>query len=134
MQPACMHLEILLPFRIFAEVTGVLRIVATTTEGAYGLLPHRLDCVASLSPGLLVFETSSDGEVCMAVDEGILVKAGFNVRVSVRNAVRGLPLDKLYAAIEQEFVDLDEQEKRMRSALAKLESGFMRRFATLHHE
>ncbi len=134
MQPACMNLKILLPFKIFAEVPGVLRIVATTTEGSCGLLPHRLDCVASLTPGLLVFETEADGEVYMAVDEGVLVKAGSSVLVSVRNAIRGLALDKLHEAIEQEFVNLDEQEKRMRSALARLESGFIRRFATLHHE
>ncbi len=134
MQPACMNLKILLPFKIFAEVPGVLRIVATTTEGSCGLLPHRLDCVASLTPGLLVFETEVDGEVYMAVDEGVLVKAGSSVLVSVRNAIRGLALDKLHEAIEQEFVNLDEQEKRMRSALARLESGFIRRFATLHHE
>jgi F-type H+-transporting ATPase subunit epsilon len=129
-----MNLKVLLPFKIFAEVTGVLRIVATTTEGSCGLLPHRLDCVASLTPGILVFETAAEGEVFMAVDEGVLVKTGSNVRISVRNAIRGMSLDKLHGAIEQEFMNLDEQERRMRSALAKLESGLIRRFATLHHE
>ena len=129
-----MNLKILLPFKIFAEITGVLRIVASTREGSYGLLPHRLDCVASLAPGILVYETATEGEVFMAVDEGVLVKAGTDVLVSVRNAIEGMDLGKLRAAVEQEFVNLDEQEERMRSALAKLESGFIRRFATFHHE
>ncbi|MHB8354513.1 MAG: F0F1 ATP synthase subunit epsilon [Burkholderiales bacterium] len=129
-----MNLKILLPFKIFAEITGVLRIVASTREGSYGLLPHRLDCVASLAPGILVYETATEGEVFMAVDEGVLVKAGTDVLVSVRNAIEGTDLGKLRAAVEQEFVNLDEQEERMRSALAKLESGFIRRFATFHHE
>ena len=33
------------------------RIVSETHEGAFGLLPHRLDCVAALTPGILVYET-----------------------------------------------------------------------------
>jgi F-type H+-transporting ATPase subunit epsilon len=134
MQPARMHLKILLPFRVFAEKTGVSRIVAETREGAFGLLPHRLDCVAALAPGILVFETEAEGEVCIAVDEGTLVKTGTDVLVSVRNAIGGTDLGQLRAAVEQEFLDLDEQEKSVRSVLAKLESGFIRRFAAFHHE
>lgn len=134
MQPARMNLKVLLPFRIFTEQTGVSRIVAETREGAFGLLPRRLDCVAALVPGILVFETEAEGEICMAVDEGILVKAGPDVLVSVRNAIGGADLGTLREAVEQEFLNLDEQEKSVRSVLAKLESGFIRRFAAFHHE
>jgi len=134
MQPARMNLKVLLPFKIFAEKTGVSRIVAETREGSFGLLPHRLDCVAALVPGILVFETEAEGEVCIAVDEGILVKTGTDVLVSVRNAIGGTDLGQLRAAVEQEFLDLDDQEKSVRSVLAKLESGFIRRFAAFHHE
>ncbi len=129
-----MHLKILLPFKVFAEKTGVLRIVAESREGAFGLLPHRLDCVAALAPGILVFETEAEGEVYIAVDEGILVKTGTDVLVSVRNAIGGTDLGQLRAAVEQEFLDLDEQEKSVRSVLAKLEIGFIRRFAAFRHE
>ena len=134
MQPARMNLKILLPFKIFAEKTGVMRIVAGTREGLFGLLPHRLDCAATLAPGILVFETEAEGEVCMAVDEGVLVKIGADVLVSVRNAIGGMDLDKLHEAVERDFLNLDEQEKSVRSVLAKLESGFIRRFAAFHHE
>lgn len=134
MQPARMNLKVLLPFKIFAEKTGVSRIVAETREGSFGLLPHRLDCVAALAPGILVFETEAEGEVCIAVDEGILVKTGTDVLVSVRNAIGGTDLGQLRAAVKQEFLDLDDQEKSVRSVLAKLESGFIRRFAAFHHE
>jgi F-type H+-transporting ATPase subunit epsilon len=134
MQPARMNLKILLPFKIFAEKTGVLRIVAGTHEGSFGLLPHRLDCAAALVPGILVFETEAEGEVYMAVDEGVLVKTGDDVLVSVRNAIGGMDLDKLHEAVEREFWNLDEQEKSVRSVLAKLESGFIRRFTAFHHE
>lgn len=134
MQPARMNLKILLPFKIFAEKTGVVRIVAGTRAGSFGLLPHRLDCVAALAPGILVFETAAEGEVCVAVDEGVLVKTGADVLVSVRNAIGGTDLGKLRTAVEQEFLNLDEQEKSVRSVLAKLESGFIHRFAAFHHE
>lgn len=134
MLPAPMNLEVLLPFKVFAEKTGVSRIIAETSEGAFGLLPNRLDCVAALVPGILVFETEGDGEVCIAIDEGILVKAGTDVRVSVRNAIGGTDLGQLRAAVEQEFANLDEQEKSVRSVLAKLESRFIRRFAGFHRE
>ena len=129
-----MNLKILLPYKIFAEKTGVSRIVAESRNGSFGLLPHRLDCVAALAPGILVFETNTDGEVCLAVDEGILVKSGANVLVSVRNAIGGSDLGKLRTAVEQEFMDLDEQERNVRSVLEKLETGFVRRFAEFHHE
>jgi F-type H+-transporting ATPase subunit epsilon len=134
MQPARMNLKILLPYRIFAEKVGVLRIVAETRTGAFGLLPHRLDCVAALAPGILVFETEAEGEICLAIDEGILVKSGADVLVSVRNAIGGMDLGKLHEAVKQEFLNLDEQEKSVRSVLAKLESGFIRRFAEFHRE
>jgi len=134
MQPARMNLKILLPYKIFTEKVGVLRVVAETRNGAFGLLPHRLDCVAALAPGILVFETEAEGEVCLAIDEGILVKTGADVLVSVRNAIGGMDLGKLHEAVKQEFLDMDEQEKSVRSVLAKLESGFIRRFAEFHRE
>ncbi len=134
MQPARMNLKVLLPYKVFAEKTGVSRIVARSSEGSFGLLPHRLDCVAALVPGILVFETEAEGEVYMAVDEGVLVKSGQDVLVSVRNAIGGTDLSKLHAAVGQEFLNLNDQEKKVRSVLAKLESGFIRRFAEFHHE
>lgn len=134
MQPAHMNLKILLPFRIFAEKSDVLRIVAGTREGSFGILPHRLDCVAVLSPGILTFETEAEGEVYIAVDEGVMTKIGTDVLISVRNAIGGVDLEKLRESVEQEFLNLDEREKSMRSALAKLEAGFIHRFAVFHHE
>jgi len=128
------NLKVLLPFEVFTDKTGVLRIVAETHEGSFGLLPRRLDCVAAIVPGILVFETEADGETCIAVDEGVLVKSGTDVLVSVRNAIGGTDLGKLREAVEQQFLNLDEQEKSVRSILAKLESGFVRRLAEFHHD
>lgn len=127
-----MKLKVLLPFQVFAQIDGVTRIVAETARGSFGLLPHRLDCVAVLAAGILIYETEAGEEVYVAVDEGVLVKTGADVQVSVRNAIGGMSLGKLREAVEREFVNLDEGEKQVRAVLAKLESGFMRRFAEFH--
>jgi F-type H+-transporting ATPase subunit epsilon len=129
-----MTLKVLLPFQIFANQTGVLRIVAETREGSFGLLPHRLDCVAALAPGILTYATGADGEVFVAVDEGVLVKAGPDVLVSVRRALGGKDLGRLREAVTKEFLTLDEHEQSVRAVMAKLETGFLRRFATFQHE
>ena len=129
-----MNLKILLPFSIFAEKSGVSRIVAETPGGAFGLLPRRLDCVAALSPGLLVYETASDGEVCVAVDEGVLVKTGSDVLISVRRALGGVELGELHGAVEQEFLSLTADEESARSVLAKMENDLIRRMAAFDHD
>ena len=134
MPTSLMHLKVLLPFQVFAEKTDVTRIVAETREGSFGLLPHRLDCVAALVPGILIYQTESGGEVLVAVDEGVLVKTGADVLVSVRRAIGGTDLGQLHTAVEKEFLTLDENEQSVRSAVTKLETGFLRRFATLQHE
>ena len=134
MQPTLMHLKILLPFQIFAEKTGVARIVAETRKGSFGLLPHRLDCVAALAPGILIYENEGEKEVYVAVDEGVLVKTGLDVFVSVRNAIGGTDLGQLRETVEREFMSLNKREQDVRSVMAKMESGFISRLAEFHHE
>ncbi len=130
MTPALMHLRMLLPFQVFVDKPDVSRIVAETGEGSFGLLPHRLDCVAALTPGILTYETAA-GEVFVAVDEGVLVKTGADVLVSVRRALSGTDLGQLRDAVKREFLTLNEREQDMRSAMAKLEVGFVSRLASL---
>jgi F-type H+-transporting ATPase subunit epsilon len=129
-----MNLKILLPFQVFAAKTGVSRIVAETRAGSFGVLPHRLDCVAALTPGILIYETEADGEVFVAVDDGVLVKTGADVLVSVRRALGGADLGPLRASVEKEFKTLDERETSVRSVMAKLEAGFLHRLASFQHE
>ena len=133
MEPALINLKILLPYRVFAEKQSVTRMVVETHNGSFGLLPHRLDCAATLSPGILVYHTPEEGEAYVAVDQGVLVKTGAKVVVSVRNAIGGRDLGKLRDAVENEFLNLDEKERTVRSALAKLETGFLRQFFEFHH-
>jgi F-type H+-transporting ATPase subunit epsilon len=133
MSPTHMTLKVLLPYQVFADELDVSRIVAETRQGSFGLLPRRLDCVAALAPGILVYQSDAKGEVCVAVDEGILVKAGTEVLVSVRRAHGGTDLERLRETVEREFLARDEVEQNLRQVVAKLESGFVRRLLGLHH-
>jgi F-type H+-transporting ATPase subunit epsilon len=129
-----MHLKVLLPFRQFADKNDVSSIVAETREGSFGLLPHRRDCVAALVPGILSYHSAAEGEVFVAVDEGVLVKIGDEVHVSVRRALRGTDLAGLLDAVLHEYRTLNALELDARAAIQKLESGFVGRFARFHAE
>ena len=129
-----MHLKVLLPFDIFTEQNGVTRIVAETGEGSFGLWPHRLECVAALVPGIRSYATGSDGDVYVAVDEGVLVKTGSDVLVSVRRAISGTDLAGLRDAVVREFLTLDDDQRSARVAMVQLETNFLRRFASFHRD
>jgi len=128
-----MNLKIILPFQIFTEKKDVSRIVAEAREGSFGLLPQRLDCVMALEPGIFIYETEAEGEVYVAVDEGVLIKTGQEVLVSVRNAIVGTNLNQLREAVEREFLTLDKSEERIRSVMAKLESELVSRLVEFHN-
>lgn len=134
MPDALMHLKILLPFHVFADKSGVSGVVVDTAAGSFGFLPHRLDCVAAIVPGILIYETQSDGEVFVAVDEGTVIKTGMDVLVSVRRAQAGTDLAELRDAVDKEFLTLSEQERSTRAVMARMESGFIHQMAKLHHD
>ncbi len=129
-----MNLKILLPFCVFASVSGVTGIVADTEAGSLGILPHRVDCVAALTPGILAYKNSAGSESYLAVDQGILVKTGFDVLVSVRNAIGGTDLRQLQETVEKEFMMMNEQEQNVRSVMSRMESAFLRQIAGFNHE
>jgi F-type H+-transporting ATPase subunit epsilon len=125
-----MNLKILLPYRLYTEQKEVARIVAETSAGSLGLLPHRLDCAAALVPGILTYEVAS-GINYVALDAGVLVKAGAEVRVSVRRAIAGTDLADLQAAVRHDFQHVDEREQEVRAAVGKMEAALFGRLARL---
>jgi F-type H+-transporting ATPase subunit epsilon len=129
--PDTMTLEILLPQRVYATITGVERIVAENLDGAFGLLPHRRDCVAALAPGILAYVTGA-GESWLAVDQGTLVKTGLRVRVAARAVQSGADLAGLHAAVSSQFLAIDDNERAVRGAMRKLEAGFVHALG-VHH-
>jgi F-type H+-transporting ATPase subunit epsilon len=123
-----MKLKVLLPTEILVD-EAVRKITAEAANGSFCLLPRHIDFVTALVPGLLSFETQKDGqEVFVAVAEGVLVKSGEEVLVSVRNAARGGGLGEMRRLVEEKFMVLDDKEKAARTAMARIEAGFVRRF------
>jgi F-type H+-transporting ATPase subunit epsilon len=129
-----MNLCILLPYKIFARVGEVSRMVAETREGSFGLLPHRLDCVAALVPGIFLYATAGNDDRYVAVDEGVLVKTGNDVVISVRRAIAGTDLSELQEAVTRDYLHLNAQELEMRSVIARMESTLLGRFEQYRHE
>lgn len=129
-----MNLKILIPYQIFCEKNNVIRVIAETNVGSIGLLPHRLDCVLALTPGILTYQCDSENEAYIATDEGVLVKAGNNVFISVRQAIAGADLAGLKDEIQKQFLNLNEKQQSARAVMAKIESGFIHRFAELQNE
>ena len=122
-----MKLKVLLPAEVLIE-EDVTKVMAEAHNGFFCLLPRHVDFVAALVPGILSYETGSGHEVFLAVDEGILIKCGQEVLVSTRNAVRGPDLGQLKHTVVEKFEALDQREKSARSAMTKIEAGFVRRF------
>lgn len=127
-----MQLEILLPSRVFASLSGVSSIVAETQDGYFGLQPQRLDCVAALVPGILTYRVPT-GDVYLAIDAGVLVKIGPNVLVSVRRAIPGSDLTALHDDVKRDFLAVDEEERVVRRAVALMVSSFVARFDHVDH-
>jgi F-type H+-transporting ATPase subunit epsilon len=125
-----MRLKVLLPTEVVLDVE-VTKITAEAENGSFCLLPRHIDFVAALTPGLLSYETADGREEFLAIDEGILVKSGAETLVSTRNAAHGADLGALQQKIREHFEAIDERERMTRSAVAKIEADFVRRFMEL---
>jgi F-type H+-transporting ATPase subunit epsilon len=115
------------PTRIVVD-EAAQKITAEAGNGAFCLLPRHVDFLAALVQGILIFQNSDGKEVFLAVDGGVLVKCGNEVSVSTRTAVIGRDLETLRQTLDREMLQQDEQERRTRTVLARLETNFARRF------
>jgi F-type H+-transporting ATPase subunit epsilon len=120
-----MALKVVLPFEILLEKKDVKRLVVETTHGYMGFLPSRLDCVAFVLPGIIVYEAEGEEEKYIAADEGILVKTGEIVTISVRNAAMGVDVEQLQKKVKEGFLKRESTEKEVIRLLGRLESVFM---------
>ena len=125
-----MQVKILLPSTVFLDQVAK-KLVAEGQNGFFCLLPRHIDYTNALVPGILTLE-HVDGQIAYyAVSEGILVKIGRQVLLSVRDAVRGETLEDLKKAVDSQFLQLIRQEQASRTALRKLEADTIRRFMEL---
>lgn len=110
---------------------SVTKVVAEGLNGSFCLQPRHVDLVSAVVPSLFYYETVEAQGHYIALDRGLLVKRGALVSVSVRNAVAAGELEDLLEVVQLRFKALDEQERVVRSAVARLESDFLRRFMEL---
>jgi F-type H+-transporting ATPase subunit epsilon len=125
-----MRLQVLLPTEVLVE-REVSKVIAEAENGEFCLLPHHIDFVAALVPGVLYFCSEPGKEHYAAVDQGVLVKCGKEVFVSTLNGVLGDDLGQLQNLVEERYLELDEHERKTRSALSRLEAGALRGFREL---
>jgi F-type H+-transporting ATPase subunit epsilon len=121
-----LKLRIFQPSRLFLE-TEATRVVAEGPDGGFGLLPRHIDVAVALVPGLLSYTSTAGEERFVALNGGILVKQGDVVSVATRMAIKG-ELGALKEAVERLLSEVDERERKTRSAVARLEADFVRRF------
>ncbi|MFZ5908008.1 MAG: F0F1 ATP synthase subunit epsilon [Nitrospirota bacterium] len=124
-----MRLRIFLPTEVLID-QDVDKVIAEAENGSFCIEPRHIDFVAALVPGIFLYQ-KEDSEVFVAVNDGVLVKRGLDVLVSTRNAVKGTNLGKLREQVQRQFLSLDDIQRAARSAVARLEAGFVRRFIEL---
>ena len=125
-----MRLRVLLPDQILVD-EQVLQVTAEAENGSFSLLPRHVDFTAALVPGILFYVNEEEEEEFLAVEEGILVKCGQDVRVSVIGAVWGEELGTLRSIIHERSENASEHERSARDAINKLEVDIIRRLMEL---
>ncbi|NLX19896.1 MAG: F0F1 ATP synthase subunit epsilon [Desulfobulbus sp.] len=121
--PLIMQVKVIVPSGVLAEQQAI-KLVAEASDGSFCLLPRHIDFVAVLVPGILSLTSVNGEETFFAVDEGLLVKHGTDVRVSAWNALQGR-LGELQQSVLEQFREQGEQELQARHALDRLEASLV---------
>lgn len=119
--------------------TGVLvdekvsKVMAESDFGSFAMLEQHADIAALLVPGLLAYHLPDGREVFVAVDHGLLVKTGDQIRTACQRAVVAGDLGSAAETVRNRFQVRSENEKRARTALIHLETEILRRVGELRH-
>ena len=125
-----MRVFLRLPTRTLFEGHAT-RLTGVAQDGAFGILPNHVDFVTALVPSVLTLRMVDGSEEIFGIDEGLLVKKGHRVVITVLRGVRGQDLGSLQDVVQARFVEMDEEERKARSAFSRLEADVVRRFADL---
>lgn len=129
-----MRLTVVLPDRVLLSA-DVARVRADAPNGQFCLRPRHVDLATALVAGVLELTDEDGTERYVGHGEGLLVKAGDEVLVTVRQGAVGDALGTLRAQVEASYARTDEREQLARAATARLEAGLVRRFVGLErHE
>lgn len=135
-----MHLKVMVPEQIMEDM-HVDKVIAEAYNGFFCLKPRHVDFTAALKPGILYYYSKEEGvqekesrEHLMAINRGILVKCGPEVRVSVLNAMKSDNLEELEKRVHDEFLRMQKTEQSATYALRNLEMDLIQHFIELEKD
>ena len=128
-----MKLTVLTPLGIVLE-EKIVKVTMETLNGYHTLLPKHVDFVSALGPGIVIYQDEQNREKYVACHNGIVVKKGAQVTISVQNALKDDKLDELEKSVMAFYKQNEEQRKELNTAMARLEMGIMRGFERLREE
>lgn len=120
-------LRILLPTEIALAADDISSLTIETSMGSMGIQPRRRDCVAIITPGILVMKNSGTEETFVAIDEGILTKTGLKVTILAHNAISGKDLSQLKDEVKSKFLHQDDEETNLSQLMHKIEDSLLSR-------
>lgn len=107
------------------RLEGLAELEAEGPSGRFALLPRHVDFATALVPGLLRCVEEGGRERFLAVDGGLLVKEGPRLLLSTRAFVEAEP-GRLGEAVRGRLEALEEEERKNRGGLARLEAELLR--------
>ena len=125
-----MELTVLTPLGVVLQ-TKVSKVNMETLNGYRTLLPKHVDFISALGPNIMFYCDEANNEKYVACHNGIVVKKGKKVIVSVQNALLGDKLDELEMTLSEVYKQNEEQRKELNTAMARLELGIIRGFSHL---
>lgn len=125
-----LQLKVMEPEKILLD-TAVYKVIAEGLNGSFCLKPKHIDFVSALKPGILEYTTDDGSEQFIALDEGILVKCGQEVLVSVLNAIPGSDLSRLEKTVREEFQKSEAINKATDIALKGMEADLLLHFVDM---
>ena len=106
----------------------VERVIAEDLDGWFGIAPGRVDLVAALPPGLLIYR-DEEGEGFVALEGGLLDLRGGECRVMARNALLARDLAQVAARVDELVQSREDRRRSAAGVLNELVREAMNRLA-----
>ena len=118
-----LNLKVYVPDRLFLEET-ILKVKLIGKEGSFTILPKHLDYISSFNDGVLMYLDLENNKRYLAINQGILVKVGREVKLSLFHAIEGSDLNKLKENVKELALKSDElinKDKQLKTSLKNIE-------------
>ncbi|MDR2777916.1 MAG: hypothetical protein LBB13_00200 [Rickettsiales bacterium] len=124
-----LNLRIYTPQKLFLE-EKIVKMHISETEVNYTILPRHIDYLSSFNRSTVNFEKTNGEKVYLWLNQGILVKCGREIQISVFSAISGgdsePDLRKAMENFQKNFKNLVESGKKFKSTLRNIESRIIK--------